>query len=93
MPALWWNWKQFELTEAADGIGEMLEGIASGLERAGYTGVAVAEDVHGFKADFMVAVVYLFISGRNFWQVIAVVDGPESEIQEVQQVINQVEFL
>ena len=93
MPALWWNWNQIELSEAADDIGEMLQGIASGLKRAGYTGVAVAEDVHAFKDDFMVAVVYLFISGRSFWQLIAVVDGAEAEIQQVQQVINEVEFL
>ncbi len=93
MAGLWWNWKEFELSPAAEGIGEMLEGIAGELERAGYTGVAVAEDVHGFKEDFMVAVVYLSISGSNFWQVIAVVDGPETEIQQVQEAINQVEFL
>ncbi len=93
MPALWWDWKQFELSEAAEDIGEMLGGVASGLKGAGYTGVAVAEDVHGFKADYMVAVVYLFIAGRSFWQVIAVVDGPEAEIKQVQKVIDEVAFL
>jgi hypothetical protein len=98
MAALWWDWKQFELSEAAEDIGEMYEGIAQGLERAGYTGVAKAEDVHGFKGDFIAAVVYLFISGRTFWQVIAVGgDGSaaegQGELAQVQTVINQVEFL
>jgi hypothetical protein len=93
MPGLWWNWKQFELSAAADDIGQMLQGIGAELRRAGYTGVAVAEDVHGFKENFMVAVLYLEISDRNFWQVIAVIDGPESVIQQVQeQVIDKVSF-
>jgi hypothetical protein len=65
LPGLWWNWKQFELTAAADDIGQMLQGIGAELRRAGYTAVAVAEDVHGFKENFMVAVLYLEISDRN----------------------------
>jgi hypothetical protein len=35
MPSLWWDWKQFELSPAADDIGEMLEGVALQLRGAG----------------------------------------------------------
>ncbi|MGO9790888.1 MAG: hypothetical protein ACLP8S_15745 [Solirubrobacteraceae bacterium] len=98
MPSLWWDWKQFELSPAADDIGEMLAGVAQQLRVAGFTGVAVSEDVHGFKGEFIAAVVYLLIGGRTFWQVTAVGgDGSEKEAQAelaaVQQAIDKVEFL
>ncbi len=99
MASLWWRWSQFSLTQAADGIGEMYSGIARGLSGAGYTGVQQAEDVHGFKGDFIVAVVYLPISGRNFWQVMACggnggsENEAQAELNEVQNIINNIKFL
>lgn len=98
MPSLWWRWSQYELSEAAEDIGEVYQGIAQGLTQAGYTGVQQAADVHGFKGDFIVAVVYLIISGRNFWQVIACGGtGSESEatgiLNQVQSIISKLAFL
>ena len=98
MASLWWNWSQYTLSDAAEDIGEVYQGIAQGLSGRGYTGVQVASDVHGFKGNFLVAVVYLYIGGRNFWQVIACGgDGSEAEaqgdIQEVIQIINSLTFL
>lgn len=97
MASLWWRWSQYELSEAAQDIGEVYDGITQGLTEAGYAGVQHAEDVHGFKGDFIVAVVYLFIGGRNFWQVMACGGtGSESEAQgilnEVQSLINRLRF-
>lgn len=98
MASLWWNWSQYTLSDAAEDIGEVYEGIANGLPGLGYTGVQAAEDVHGFKGNFLLAVVYLYISDRNFWQVIACGgDGSEAEAQsdinEVIQMINNFAFL
>ena len=62
-------------------------------------GYCKVKDVHGFKGDFIVAVVYLPISGRNFWQVMACGGngGSETEAQaelnEVQAIINNIKFL
>jgi len=99
MASLFFRSSQFTLSEAADDIGEMYSAIADGLSNAGYTGVQHAEDVHGFKGNFIVAVVYLLIGNRNFWQVIACGGngGSEAEAQadldEVQNIINNVNFL
>jgi hypothetical protein len=98
MASLWWNWSQYTLSDAAEDIGEVYQGIAQGLPGLGYSGVQVASDVHGFKGNFILAVVYLYIGDRNFWQVVACGgDGDEAEAQAdingVIQLINGLEFL
>jgi len=98
MASLWWTFSQYTLSEANEDIGEVYGAIAQGLPTLGYTGVQRAEDVHGFKGDFILAVVYLYIGGRNFWQGIACGgSGSESEAQaemnEVQNMINHLTFL
>jgi hypothetical protein len=98
MASLWWRWSEYTLSDAAEDIGEVYDGITEGLTSLGYTGVQHAEDVHGCKGDFILAVVYLYISGQNFWQVMACGgSGTESEAQtelsEVQNMINKLTFL
>jgi len=98
MPTLWWSWSEFTLPDAAEDIGDVYSGIAQGLSAAGYTSVKVAEDVHGVKGDFIVAVIYLFISNKNFWQVIACggdgsVADAQAEVNEVQTIISQITYL
>jgi len=97
MAGLWWKWSEYAVPESVD-IGNVYDGIASGLSGAGYTGVNHGADVHGSKGNFLVAVVFLFISNRNFWQIIAAGGGgSEAEAQgylnEVQTIINNLRFL
>jgi len=98
MATLWWNWSQYTLSEANEDIGEVMQAIAQKLPSLGYTGVRVAGDVHGFKGDFILAVVYLHIGGRNFWQVIAcggngTVAAAQADVNEVSQMISKLAFL
>ncbi|MBW8805331.1 MAG: hypothetical protein JF587_16000 [Catenulisporales bacterium] len=100
MAALWWSSREYELSEASEGIGEVLGGIAQGMKNGGWEGVAVGGDVHGYKPgiDFFAAVQYLPIGGRKFWQVIAVGgDGKQaqatSEIDGLQSIIDSLKFL
>jgi hypothetical protein len=100
MAELYWNWKTFELSEAADDIGEMYDGLVQQMQLAGWQDVQHQEDVHGYKPgiDLFAAVLYLPIAGRQFWQIIAVggdanEQQSQQEIQEIQQLINQVAFL
>jgi hypothetical protein len=99
MASLWWDWSEYTLSQAAQDIGDVKQAIAQGLPRLGYSGVALAADVHGVKGDFIVAVVYLLIGGRNFWQVIACGGNggtqaeAQAEINEVKKMISQFKFL
>jgi len=82
MATLWWSWSQYTLSEASEDIGEVIQAIAQELPSLRYTSVQLAEDLHGFKGDFLLAVVYLYIGGRNFWQVAACrVNGTVAEAQ------------
>jgi hypothetical protein len=98
MASLWWRWSEYTLSDAAEDIGDVYDGITQGLSNLGYTGVQHGEDVHGFKGDFILAVVYLYIGGRNFWQVIACggsgsEDEAQAKLNEVQNMISNLKFL
>ena len=95
MANLWWRWNEFQLSEAAEDIGEMYGAIVEGLPGLGYTGVQHAEDVHGRKGDFILAIVYLPIAGRNFWQVMSCSGSGDhqTEFNAVQNMINNFAFL
>jgi hypothetical protein len=98
MATLWWEWDKYTLSDANEDIGEVMQAIAGSLPGLGYTGVQVAEDVHGFKGDFLLAVTYLFIGGRDFWQVVAcggsgTVTEAQAEIQGVENMIKHLTFL
>ena len=99
MASLWWSSSRYTLSQAAEDIGEVLQGIEQGLPGLGYTGVQLAQDVHGFKGHYILAVQYLFIANRDFWQVIACGGngGTEAEaqsyMQEVRNLINKLTFL
>jgi hypothetical protein len=90
--------QHYNLPAAAEGVGDVLGAIANKLPGLGYTGVAVAEDVHGFKGDFLLAVQFLHVGAKLYWQVIAVGGGGSStaahaEINEVANVIKNLSFL
>ncbi len=82
MGALWWRWSQYTLSPANEDIGEVMNAIAQGLPNLGYSGVQVAADVHGSKGDFLLAVLYLYIGERKFWQIVACGgDGSQAEAE------------
>lgn len=92
MASLWWRSSQYTLSEANEDIGEVYGAIANGLPSLGYTGVQHAGDVHGFKGHFVLAVQYLYIGNRNFWQVVACGgDGDQAEAESyMNEVINMI---
>jgi hypothetical protein len=101
MAELFWDWQQYELSEAAEGIGDVYSGLATTMQRDGWEGVAHQQDVHGYKpgVDLFAAVVFLLISGRTFWQVIAVGGGSattaqaQQEISAIKSIISHLAFL
>jgi len=100
MSGLWWAANGYELPTPAGDIGAVKEGLGSALVDNGYQDVAVNSDVQGFKPgiDFFAAILFLYIGGQNFWQVVAVGgDGTEAqaqaEIANIEGIINGLEFL
>ncbi len=100
MAELWWSATGYEVSPAVGNIGEVKEVIGNALTQNGYQGVAVAGDVHGFKPgiDFFAAVMFLPISGENYWQVVAVGgDGTsaqgQAELANIQSIIAGLKFL
>ena len=70
---LWWKWSKYTLPsgKTVDDVKNLIATNTSyGLPSLGYTDIEVAEDVHGLKKSVIVAVVYLQISGQDYWQVV-----------------------
>jgi hypothetical protein len=101
MAELYWESQQYGLSEAADNIGEVYISLVQEMEAQGWKGVQHQQDVHGYKPgiDLFAAVQFLPISGRSFWQVIAVGGGTataaqaQQEIQQLQSIIAHIAFL
>jgi hypothetical protein len=101
MAELYWVWQQYELPDAAEDIGEVYDGLVQGMQAQGWAGVQHQEDVHGYKPgiDLFAAVLFLYISGRGFWQVISVGGGTataeqaQQEIQQLKNIIANLKFL
>jgi hypothetical protein len=100
MAELWWSATGYELSPAAGDIGTVMEVLGNALTQNGYEDVAVAGDVHGFKPgiDFFSAVMFLPISGDNFWQVVATGgDGTGAqgiaELDNIKSIIAGLKFL
>jgi hypothetical protein len=98
MSALYWDWRHFDKPAAAEGVDDVLAAIAKELPGLGYTKVAVAQDVHGFKGELLLAATFLHINATSYWQVIAVGGTGSSttahaEIKEVANVIKNLEFV
>lgn len=88
MATLWWAWDEYTLSDAAADIGEVKSAIAANLRALGYSDVADNEDVHGAKGDLFLAVVFLCIGGRKFWQAVACggngpVPGAKAEVRKI----------
>jgi hypothetical protein len=100
MAALWWSASEYELSAAAESINDVMNALASHMPEHGFEGVAVADDVHGYLpgVDFVVAIQYLPITEKVFWQVIAIggdgtADQANAEMASIQSIIDSLEFL
>jgi len=82
---LWWEWSKYTLPsgKTVDDVKNLVATNASyGLPSLGYTDIEVTADVHGLKKGVIVAVVYLQISGPDYWQVVSCA-GEKSDLNEV----------
>jgi hypothetical protein len=94
MAELYWAAQPYELSEAAEDIGDVYDGLTSAMEQAGWEGVQHGVDVHGYKPgiDLFAAVEFLWQNQNNpdsdtrwFWQVI-MVGGDATEAQAQQEI-------
>jgi len=101
MAELYWAWQKYEMSPAAEDIGEVYDALAETMRQEGWDGVQHGPDVHGYKPgiDLFAAVVFLYIGGNTFWQVVAVGGGTateqqaQQEIQQLQNIIAHLAFL
>jgi hypothetical protein len=100
MAELYWSAHQYTLSPAAEDIGDVMGALAQSMKQHGWAGVQQGSDVHGYRVgiDLYASVLYLFIGGRNFWQVImvggdATAAQAQQEIQALQAIISGLEFL
>jgi hypothetical protein len=101
MAELYWAFQKYELSEAAQDIGDVYGSLASAMQNKGWQGVQHQQDVHGYKPgiDLFAAVVFLYIGGREFWQGVAVGGGSatqqqaQQELTELQNIIAGLKFL
>jgi hypothetical protein len=82
MASYYWSWSQYSLPAAAEDIGDVYSGLTGALTRAGYANVTHDTEVRANTGDFAIAVVFLFIGGREFWLVAnCVTDGAQAAAQ------------
>lgn len=101
MAELFWSFQGYELSAAAESIGDVYVAVANEMTNNGWKGVEHQQDVHGYKPgiDLFAAVVFLPISGNEFWQGIAVGGGSatqqqaQQELSELQNIIANLHFL
>lgn len=100
MAELYWAAHEYELSPAAEDIGDVYGAIAQSMQQHGWAGVQYGSDVHGYKPgiDLFASVLYLYISGSTFWQIImvggdATAAQAQQEIQALQTIINNLAFL
>jgi hypothetical protein len=94
MASLYWNWNKYTLPTAAEDIGEVYQAVSQALSELGYTGVEHGEAVSGYKGHYILAVLYLYIGGRNFWQIVACGGNGGSEAEalaEINKVIQKID--
>jgi hypothetical protein len=72
-PVLHWEWSKHTFSVSVK-LDDVYAKIASdpylGLATLGYTGIKYGTDLHADKGDFFIAVVYLQVSGKEFWRVV-----------------------
>ena len=73
-PAYFWNWSKHTFSMKVT-IDDVYSRIATdptwGLETLGYSGIKYGSDLHATIGDFIIAVVYLGISGNEFWRIVS----------------------
>jgi hypothetical protein len=72
-PVLHWEWSKhtFSVSVKLDDVYAKIASDPSyGLATLGYTGIKYGTDLHALKGDFIIAVVYLQVSGKEFWRVV-----------------------
>ena len=84
---LWWEWSKYTLPsgKTVDDVKTLVAtntsyGLPSPL--LGYTSIKVAADVQGVKKGVLAAVVYLQMSGQDYWQVVSC-DGDKTDLNEL----------
>ena len=87
MAELYWSWQKYGLSAAAESIGDVYSALVVEMQKHGWKGVEHQQDVHGYKpgVDLFAAVVFLYIGGNQFWEVVAVGGGSASQQQAQQE--------
>jgi hypothetical protein len=98
MAALFFNFRQMELSDALGGVGELKGVIATELQRSGFANVVNTQsEVAGNRNTVRVSVLHLFVGGRSFWQIVMAAgdagDVTQSTINEVVDKIHKLVFL
>lgn len=101
MAELYWDFQHYELSEAAEGIGDVYGVLVVDMQKQGWQGVQHQQDVHGYKPgiDLFAAVVFLPVAGPTFWQGVAVGGGTatqqqaQQELNELKTIISSMKFL
>jgi hypothetical protein len=88
MPSLCWNWSKYTLNAGTEKIEAVMGAIAEALARLGYTDILEGKDIGGVRDDFVLAVVYLPVEDRTFFQVIGC--GGSGDKAEAEANINEV---
>ena len=72
-PAYYWDWSKHTFKKKVK-IDDVYSTIASdenwGLQTLGYSDIKYNSDLHAQMGDFIIAVLYLQISGNEFWRVV-----------------------
>jgi len=82
---LWWEWSRYTLPsgKTIDDVKNLIATNTSyGLPSLSYTDIKVVADVLGEKKGVVVAVVYLHISGQDYWQVVSCA-GAKTDLNEL----------
>ncbi|WIM92769.1 hypothetical protein ACTOB_004724 [Actinoplanes oblitus] len=96
MAALFFNTREFDLSDALGSIGELKNVIANELRQAGFSDVVTNQfEVAGnHSGGIRLSVAHLPVGGRRFWQVVmAGGDGGDLTLRTVNDIANRIQHL
>jgi len=96
--SFWWEWGPYTLSPAAEDIGDVYNALGSVLAQNGYGNIVHAADMTANKNNFVVGIVFIYIGGSNFIQVVNCVTDlaaaeAATEGKKVQNMIKNLKFL